>query len=161
DRYRIIVQTQWEGGRSDALIALHAKRSAASVEAFHERNPGRIAVVLSGTDLYRDLPESPEAARSLDLARHIVVLQEHALHELKRAWRAKSEVIFQSARTLRRRTKSRERLDCVVVGHLRSEKDPGTIFRAVERLPHALPIRIRHIGAALDNQLGATARALA
>src|SRR5436190_22712666 len=55
DRYRIIVQTAWSGERADAVVALHAKRSAASIAAFHAT--GRpVAVALSGTDLYRALP---------------------------------------------------------------------------------------------------------
>src|SRR3981081_3845418 len=54
-RFRIIVQTQWDGAPADALIALHARRSAISVEQFRERAAGRrIAVVLTGTDLYKD-----------------------------------------------------------------------------------------------------------
>ncbi|HSN22074.1 MAG TPA: glycosyltransferase, partial [Usitatibacter sp.] len=46
-------------------------------------------------------------------------------------------------------------------GHLREEKDPRTLFDAVRRIPAGLPIRVRHIGAALDPALGAEARALA
>src|SRR5690349_24501675 len=44
DRYRIIVQSAWDGG-GDALIALHARRSAESIARFHERKAGsRLAV---------------------------------------------------------------------------------------------------------------------
>src|SRR5215468_6256003 len=76
DRFRIIVQTDWDGAAVDAMVALHAKRSAESIARFRGRVPsGRLGVVLSGTDLYRDLPASAEAARSLDLADRIVVLQ--------------------------------------------------------------------------------------
>jgi putative glycosyltransferase (TIGR04348 family) len=160
-RYRIIVQTQWDGEPVDALIALHARRSAASIARFRERAAGRrMAVVLTGTDLYRDLPESREAARSLDSADRIVVLQEDASRLLSPAWKSKAEVIFQSARTLPRRAKARGRLDCVMVGHLRAEKDPLTLFRALRLLPANLPIVIRHIGAALDPELGRQALAL-
>lgn len=161
DRYRVIVQTEWDGKPADAMIALHARRSAASIADFRERATGRrLAVVLTGTDLYKDLPESAEAARSLDLADRIVVLQDDALRILDAKWRGKCEVIFQSAPTLARRRKARNRLDCVMVGHLRAEKDPLTLFRAMERFPPDLPIRIRHIGAALDPRLGDAARAL-
>ena len=162
DRYRPIVQTAWDGEAADAIIALHARRSAESIARFHERAGGRrMAVVLTGTDLYRDLPESREAAASLDLADRIVVLQDDALRLLARDWRRKAQVIFQSAPLLAVRPKPRGRLDCVVVGHLREEKDPRTLFDAVRRIPAGLPIRVRHIGAALDPALGAEARALA
>ena len=160
DRYRVIVQTAWAGERVDALIALHARRSAESIEAFAEQAPERIAVVLTGTDLYRDLPGSTQVARSLDIARRIVTLQDEAPHLLAPRWRRKAEVIFQSARALRARRKRPGRLDCVVVGHLRDEKDPLTLFRALPLLPSDLPIRVRHIGAPLDPQLGRAARAL-
>lgn len=162
DRFRIIVQTEWSGERADALIALHARRSAGSIAAFREREPAhKLAVVLTGTDLYKDLPGSAEASRSLDLADHIVVLQDEAPHLLSAAWRRKALVIFQSAPALAPRRRSRERLDCVVVGHLREEKDPRTLFRALERVPAHLAIRVRHIGAPLDPDLGQAARALA
>ena len=160
-RYTIIVQTQWDGEPVDALIALHARRSADSIARFRDCAAGRrMAVVLTGTDLYKDLPDNREAAHSLDCADRIVVLQEDAPRLLSAAWRSKSEVIFQSAPGLRKRAKARGRLDCVVVGHLRPEKDPQTLFRAVGLLPGDLPITVRHIGAPLDAALGREAHAL-
>jgi len=160
DRYRIIVQTAWSGERADAMVALHAKRSAQSIAAFH--STGRpVAVVLSGTDLYRDLPNGGETARSLDLAALIIALQEDALAQLSLAWRAKCSVIYQSAPSIRHRAIKDGWLRCAVVGHLRAEKDPLTILGAVEQLPKDFRIRVRHIGAALDAALGRAARALA
>src|SRR5258706_16246438 len=39
-----------------AMIALHARRSAAAIAAWSAAHPGRgLAVVLTGTDLYRDI----------------------------------------------------------------------------------------------------------
>ena len=162
DRYRPIVQTAWEGEPADALVALHARRSADSIARYHDaKGASRIAVVLTGTDLYRDLPAgSAEVPRSLDLAGRIVVLQDHALASLALEWRRKATVIFQSAPLLARRKKPAGRLDAIVVGHLRAEKDPATLFEAVRRLPADLPIRIRHVGAPLDDALGREARAL-
>lgn len=162
DRYRVIVQTAWDGEPVDAMVALHAKRSAESIGRFRERVPsGRLGVVLSGTDLYRDLPASVEAARSLDVADRIVVLQEDAQRLLSEPWRAKSTVIYQSAQPLAPRRKPRDRLDCVMVGHLRDEKDPLTLFAAIDRLPKDLPIRVRHIGAPNDERLAKAAREMA
>ncbi|HET9652605.1 MAG TPA: selenoneine biosynthesis selenosugar synthase SenB [Usitatibacter sp.] len=160
DRYRVIVQTDWDGAPVDALIALHARRSAGSIADYRERHPdGPLAVVLTGTDLYRDLPQSVEAQRSLDLADRIVVLQDDALRILGRKWRRKATVVFQSAPSLDApRRKPEGRLDCVVVGHLRPEKSPQTVWEAVALLPPDLPIRIRHIGAALEPGLGDRAR---
>ena len=162
DRCQVIVQTEWDGSDADVLIALHARRSAASVRRFAAAHPGRgIGVVLTGTDLYRDLPGRAEAIASLDHARHIVVLQEDALGLLEPRWREKAHTIYQSAPALAPMRKSSERLECVAVGHLRPEKDPDTLFRAMRLLPGDLPIRMRHIGAPLDEALGAQAIALA
>jgi putative glycosyltransferase (TIGR04348 family) len=161
-RCKVIVQTRWEGERADALIALHARRSADSIERFHDRHPDRaIAVMLTGTDLYRDLPENREAARSLDVAQAIVVLQDDGLRLLAPAWRAKARVIHQSARALRAVRKASGRIDCVAVGHLRDVKDPRTLFEAMRLVPGELPVRVRHYGAPLDAELGREASALA
>lgn len=162
DRYKVIVQTDWDEKPADAVIALHAKRSATSIVARHARHgPASLAVVLSGTDLYRDLPDSREARRSLDLAGRIVTLQSHALEHLEPAWRRKACVIYQSARPLAPRKRPRDRLSCIAVGHLRAEKDPQTLFEAMNLLPADLPIRVRHIGAPLDPELATSAHALA
>jgi putative glycosyltransferase (TIGR04348 family) len=158
DQCRIIVQSEWDGSPAEVLIALHARRSAASIASFHEKLPGHpIAVVLTGTDLYKDLPASAAAAASLDIADRLVVLQEDASRLLEPRWQRKAGVIYQSARTLARRPKARNRLDCVVVGHLREEKDPRTIFGALALIPRDLPIHVRHIGAPLDPVLGKAA----
>ncbi len=160
-RYEVILQTQWDEKPVQALIALHAKRSADSVAAMRDRMPEvPIAVVLTGTDLYRDLPGNPQARRSLDTADRVVTLQEDAPKMLEDAWRRKACVIFQSARVLTPRRKPNDRIHCVMVGHLRVEKDPQTLFAAFALLPREAPIAFRHIGAALDPALADAARAL-
>lgn len=141
------------------MIALHARRSAAAIAAYRERHPsGALAVVLTGTDLYRDLPGSIEAQRSLDAADAIVVLQDDALGKLPAKWRRKAVAIFQSSPALAPARKPARRLRCVVVGHLRPEKSPETIWQAVAKLPADAAIEIRHIGAALEPALGDQAR---
>lgn len=160
--FRVIVQSDWNGEPCDLLIALHARRSAASVRAYRRAHPhAPLAVMLTGTDLYRDLPASTEARESLDAADRIVTLQDDAPRLLEASWRRKTEVVFQSARALAPARKARGRLDCVVVGHLREEKDPRTLFEAVHGLPAQLAVTVRHIGAPLDAGLAAAARELA
>ena len=162
DRYRIIVQTRWDGRHADLLIALHARRSAESIADFRRaQGKSPVVTVLTGTDLYRDLASSPEAARSLDEADRIVVLQDDAPRLLAPKWRTKCDVIFQSARTIAHRNRSAGVLRCAVLGHLREEKDPLTVIRAIESLPAELPIRVRHIGAGLDPALARRAKAFA
>jgi putative glycosyltransferase (TIGR04348 family) len=155
DRFKVIVQSEWTGEPCAALIALHARRSAPSIARYRaEHANGPLALVLTGTDLYRDLPDSREARASLDAADHVVVLQDDALRHLEDAWRRKARVIVQSARPLEPRHKSSKMLRCVVVGHLRREKSPETVWEAVSQIPPGAPILIRHVGAPLDEDLG-------
>ena len=58
----------WQGEACDALIALHARRSHESIVRYASTKKPLI-VTLTGTDLYRDLPDSAEARESLELAR--------------------------------------------------------------------------------------------
>jgi putative glycosyltransferase (TIGR04348 family) len=163
--YRVIVQARPEPeqlAEADCMIALHARRSHSAVAAWRARYPARgLAVVLTGTDLYQDLPADAAANASLALADRLVVLQEEGLRALPAAVRSKARVIVQSAPRLARAVKARHRLNCVMVGHLREEKDPRTVLHAWEVLPPGAPVRLTHIGGALDPELGAAARALA
>jgi len=163
DRYRVGLGQAWAPGQSppQCLIALHARRSAASLASYADAFPGRAAVlVLTGTDLYRDLPADAAARRSLELASHLVVLQEAALDDVPREHRAKCRVIYQSAPTLAPGTPRRTTFDVVLVGHLRDEKDPLTPMRAIVRVPAESRVRLIHIGAALDETLARAAREL-
>jgi putative glycosyltransferase (TIGR04348 family) len=157
---RPIVQTAWDGKDAAVLIALHARKSAESIARFKAAFAHRpLVVVMTGTDLYRDLAAGPDVRHSLALADRIVVLQEDALGHVPREFRRKCVVIHQSANALPARAKPRGRLECAVVGHLREEKDPRTLWRALELLDPGLPITIRHVGEALDPALEREARA--
>jgi len=148
------------GRDAELLIALHARRSARSIAGWREQRGDAPAVlVLTGTDLYRDLDIDPGARHSLQCASRIVVLQEAALARLDAASRAKAVVIVQSAPALRV-ARPAGAADLVAVGHLREEKDPRTLFRAARLLAadEAAPT-IAHVGAALDPRLGDEARA--
>ncbi|MDE2094844.1 MAG: TIGR04348 family glycosyltransferase [Burkholderiales bacterium] len=157
---RVQIMLAWDGTPFDALIALHARRSAESIERFHAAHPGApVAVVLTGTDLYRDLPSDPSAQHSLECASHVVVLQDEGLLRLPPAARPKARSIVQSATRLVRGDAATGHVGLVAVGHLRDEKDPLTLMAAARLLPPASTIRIVHIGNALDDTLGAQARA--
>jgi putative glycosyltransferase (TIGR04348 family) len=133
------------------MIALHARRSAEAVAAWHARHgDARLAVVLTGTDLYRDIDQDAAAKRSLALAHSLVVLQERGLQALPASVRGKARIIFQSTASRQTLAKSSHRLRAVMVGHLREEKSPVTLFAAARRLADQRDIFIDHIGAALD-----------
>ena len=148
----------WDGGHCDAMIALHARRSADSIARLRAAQPAcPIALVLTGTDVYRDIDENRAAQHSLQCASQLVVLQPDALGRLGAGEREKARVILQSASRMRRHDQSRS-VDLVAVGHLRDEKDPLTLMAAARRLPASVPIRIVHIGEALAPELGEAAR---
>ncbi len=149
------VVAAWTGQRCDALIALHARRSADSICAFAQAHPDRpCIVVLTGTDLYRDIRSDPAAQTSLQVATHLVVLQDQGPAELDAALRRKTHVIYQSAPPLRPVPAPKRHLRALFVGHLRDEKDPLTFLRAAERLRGRYDIRFELIGSALDPALG-------
>jgi putative glycosyltransferase (TIGR04348 family) len=143
-----------QGGASPAcMIALHARRSADSIASFAQNFPGHaLVVVLTGTDLYRDIRTDEAARRSLDLATHLVVLQDEGLAELAAPHRAKCRVIYQSAPTLKAGTPNQRSFDVVLVGHMRAEKDPLTPMRALQWLPDDSRVRLIHIGDALQGE---------
>jgi putative glycosyltransferase (TIGR04348 family) len=159
--FKVIVQGDWNDESCDILIALHARRSATSIIRFREAHPTKpLIVVLTGTDLYRDLKTSQEARQSLALADALIVLQEDAIQFIPLEHRKKTHIVYQSAKQLAPEIKLKHKLNCVVVGHLRDEKDPATIFRVVEKLNDSDRIHILHIGASLDESLAAIAKKL-
>ena len=141
------------------MIALHARRSAASIRAWAEACPDKpLIVVLTGTDLYRDIHTDAAAQRSLALASHLVVLQEAGLATVPEAWRGKARVIYQSAPPLQPARKSSQRFRALMVGHLRDEKDPLTYMRAAAH-DFAAGIHFDQIGMALAPQFAEAAHA--
>ncbi|MGH9022147.1 MAG: selenoneine biosynthesis selenosugar synthase SenB, partial [Acidimicrobiia bacterium] len=150
--------------RCDLLLALHARRSAASVAAFADRRPGApIILALTGTDVYGDIRTDPSAQRSLELADRYVVLQRLAADELPGHLRSRCRVIYQSATCPCRPTSPTRRpsrsFQVVVLANLRSVKDPLRTAAAVRRLPSGSAVRVIHLGGALDESEAQAARA--
>ena len=158
---RVTVTTEYSGQRADLLIAMHARRGAAAVSRFAAAHPGRpIVVALTGTDLYRDLPRSRKAARALEQAARIVVLQPPARDRLAPHLRAKTRVIYQSVkRTVRRKRRAARSFDVCFLGHLRAVKDPFRAALAARLLPPESRIRIVAAGRALEAGMARRARA--
>lgn len=165
DHCAVRITTAWPDAQAagdTAMLALHARRSAAAIAAWAEAHPGRgLAVVLTGTDLYQDIARDLAAQRSLALAQRLVVLQECGPDALPPPHRAKARVIFQSTPALAPQAKGRETLEVVAVGHLRDVKSPQTLWQAARLLRDRADIRITHIGEGSDGDLAAQARAAA
>jgi putative glycosyltransferase (TIGR04348 family) len=165
---RATVAQQWTGEPFSLMLALHARRSAASIAAWDEARTRSgensrlpLIVVLTGTDLYRDIRSDPDAQRSLQLADALVVLQEQGVESLPAAVRDKATVIFQSGGQRKTLAKTRAHLRAVMVGHLREEKGPQTLFDAARILRDRADIKIDHVGGALDQALAQLAEATA
>ncbi|MEM9034510.1 MAG: selenoneine biosynthesis selenosugar synthase SenB [Actinomycetota bacterium] len=142
---------------ADALLVLHALRSAKVVEWWERRVPARpLIVALTGTDLYLDLPESPAARRSVEAADALIVLQRSAVDRLAGldpSWAEKARVVHQSVdpALVPDRTPAPDELRVVVLAHLREVKDPLLAARAARLLPDSSRVVVHHVGAALDD----------
>src|SRR4051812_48415052 len=72
--HRVDISVAWRPDeRTDAMLALHARRSHASIKAFPDHK--LLVLALTGTDIYRDIRDSEDAQESLRLAHRFIVLQ--------------------------------------------------------------------------------------
>lgn len=157
--HEVRVQQQWNGRSADLLLALHARRSHDSMMRFAERYPERpLILVLTGTDLYRDIHSDANAQESLELATRMVVLQDMGLRELAPRLRRKTHVIYQSCERIDRLPPLKSAFEIVLSGHLREEKDPFCGAAALKYLPADSRIRLTHIGGARDPAMAAEAQ---
>jgi putative glycosyltransferase (TIGR04348 family) len=166
-QFACTIAQSWNGEPFDVMLALHARRSADSIARWAHAKGGNaapaqgLAVVLTGTDLYRDIHTDAQAQASLAYAQQLVVLQECAPEALPAPLRSKARVVFQSTTARPSVAKTPRHLRAVMVGHLRDEKSPQTLFAAAQLLRGHADIFIDHIGDALDADLGAQAQACA
>jgi putative glycosyltransferase (TIGR04348 family) len=158
-QYRTRIATAWnsqsdECASDQVMIALHARRSAEAIALWHQqRGAYGLILALTGTDLYRDIHTDTQAQTSLDAAQHLIVLQSLGIAQLPQHLRHKAITIYQSTTARKTLPKTTQRLNAVMVGHLRDEKMPQTLFDAARLLADQPDIRIRHIGAGLDEKL--------
>ncbi|HUW50166.1 MAG TPA: selenoneine biosynthesis selenosugar synthase SenB [Sulfuricella sp.] len=159
--HRVRVQVEWDGKQADLMLALHARRSHASIKRFSGLHPDLpLIVALTGTDLYRDIQNDRNAQESMKLASRLVVLQEMGLAELSPELRAKTHVVHQSARAVKPVAPSRKRFEICVIGNLREEKDPFRCALATALLPEDSRIHVSHVGRALDDGMAQRAQTL-
>lgn len=158
--HRVKIEQAWSGSEADILIALHARRSFESIAAYAGRFSSRpLLVVLTGTDVYRDIVHDASAQRSLELATRLVVLQDAAADELAPRLRPKTRVVYQSARAVPRSRPLSTCYEFVVSGHLREEKDPFRCAAALAHLDAGSRACVTHMGGALDGRMAEEARA--
>jgi putative glycosyltransferase (TIGR04348 family) len=146
--WHVRVGTEWTGEPCDVLVALHARKSHASIARHAERRPDAPRIVaLTGTDLYGDIHHDASAQRSLELATRLIVLQPMGLSQLSAPVRARTRVIRQSAAICP--PKPASLVGCVLAS-LREVKDPLLAAEACALLPETSVIRIVHLGGATD-----------
>ena len=158
--YSVEVTESWSGGDADLLVALHAYRSHQSIVAFKKQHPSRpIVLILTGTDLYRDIANHNEVIQSMEIADQLVVLQSAAIDSVPARLRYKAQVIYQSVEIDidididNRDSGTKDDFVVSIIGHLREEKDPFCVVRSLPLLPADSKITVRHLGQAMNSQM--------
>lgn len=160
--HRVTVAADYADEPADAMVAIHAWRSAKAIARFKLRYPERPLILqLSGTDIYQYISEdTAPTLRSMELADSLVALNNLAWRVVPNKFRKKLRVIFQSVRKPSARSEpSRRHVDIAVIGHLRDVKDPLRAAEAARLLPPASRIRIVQIGRAYSAEWAAKATA--
>ena len=150
--HRVTIAGEYAREACDVMIALHARKSSASVRRWRRNGGTPLVLALTGTDLYPDVYRSHAASLALDAADRLIVLQPLGRSKLKPRHRAKTRVVYQCALPNKPRAPRRRRgsFDVCVVGHLRPVKDPFRTAMAVRALPSSSRVRVLHAGKALS-----------
>jgi len=149
--HKVSVAKEYSGQNVDLMLALHAWRSASSIQLFAEKYPTRpLLVALTGTDVYRFLnTHKQQTLKSLEYADRLIGLHAHITKSIPKQYHQKVHIIYQSTEAKRlRRTHHKNNFNVCVAGHLRDEKDSLRPAYAVRSLPRYSCIQISHYGKA-------------
>ena len=149
--HKVTVSQEYYGEDVDLMLALHAWRSASSIQLFAEKYPTRpLLVALTGTDVYRFLnTHKQDTLKSMEYADRLIGLHAYITHSLPRQYQHKTRIIYQSTETkLIRKTRHSNHFDVCIAGHLREEKDSLRPAYSVRSLPAHSRIQISHFGKA-------------
>tara|TARA_Y100000739_G_scaffold190813_1_gene170685 strand:+ start:1029 stop:1985 length:957 start_codon:yes stop_codon:yes gene_type:complete len=144
--------TEYDGAPCDAMMAIHAWRSAASIRKFRKINPELpLLLCLAGTDINTFQVSHPEETYgSMEIADRLICLNDRVARSIPGRFHQKLHVIKQSAPPIRRKPSIKNCFEILVAGHLRDEKDPMRTAQAVRILPVTSRIQILHMGKAID-----------
>lgn len=149
--YQCSVTEQWSGKLCDVLIALHGLRSYDSIKRYKKAYPNHpIVLIMTGTDIYRDLKESNKVIKSMEMADAIVVLQPDAIHSLPKKFHHKVRVIYQSVKSIARKVPPKRHFLASIIGHLRAEKDPFCAAQCLPLLPSNSKLKLVQLGKAMS-----------
>ena len=158
--YQVDVFNRWSGKSADVLIALHAYRSHASIVQFRKLHPNHpIILIITGTDVYRDMTSYPEVLKSMEMADAIVILQSAALAMIPKHLQTKTHVIYQSTKSVKRKALLKKSFLVSVIGHLRPEKDPFCTAESLKYLRSESKIQVLHLGKAMSPDMKSLAKA--
>jgi glycosyltransferase involved in cell wall biosynthesis len=131
--HQVRVSNHWTGKDTDLLIALHAYRSHASIVQFRKKYTNHpIILILTGTDLHRDMA---------------------ALALIPKLLHTKTHVIYQSCKSVKRKAVLKTRFLVSVIGHLRPEKDPFCTAKSLKYLGPENKIKVIHMGKAMSPEM--------
>jgi putative glycosyltransferase (TIGR04348 family) len=157
--HQVDISTRWSGKDTDVLIALHAYRSHASIVQFRKLYPNRpIVLIMTGTDLYRDMPSHREVLKSMEMADAIVILQSAALAMIPKHLQTKTHIIYQSTKSVKRKALLKKSFLISVIGHLRPEKDPFCTAKSLKYLKPESKIQVLHLGKAMSPEMKSLAK---
>ena len=158
--HQVEISNRWSGKNTDALIALHAYRSHASIVQFRKLHPNSpIILIITGTDVYRDMASHPEVLKSMEMSDAIVILQSAALTMIPKHLQTKTHVIYQSTKSVKRKTLLKKSFLISVIGHLRPEKDPFCTAESLKYLRLESKIQVLHLGKAMSPEMKSLAKA--
>ncbi len=89
--HRVQVASGYDGKPADAMVAIHAWRSAAAIERFKAEFPTRPVILqLSGTDIYQYIDTDPgPTLRAMEQADRLVALNDLAWKAVPKRLRAR------------------------------------------------------------------------
>lgn len=153
--HEVTIAEDYRAGTYSALVALHARKSADAIRAFHAEHPDApVVIALTGTDLYPDLASSGVDPAVLRIANRLIVLQPHGLRQLDEDLRTRTRVIIQSMPAIKPRRLNTDVFEVALLAHLRRVKDPLLAAAAATRLvPSNSRVLVTHVGAPLDDDL--------
>ena len=160
--HKVHVEEVYGGADADMMVALHAWRSADSMNVFRASFPGRpLVVALTGTDIYKFQHSHPEVTLdSMRQADWLVCLHDGVAQDIPAEFGRKLSVIPQSSPPLTRaRAPTQRHFDICVIGHLREEKDSLRAAYAARNVSPESKLRVIHLGKAHDESWAREAEA--
>lgn len=149
--HRVHILVEYEGQKTDLMIALHAWRSAKSIVLYRSIYPkGRLLLALTGTDINSYIHSHPSITlNSIEAADYLICLHSLVNTIISKEFHEKLRVIHQSAPPLKGyRKPTKLNFDICLIANLRNVKDPLRGAYALRELPASSRLRLIHFGKA-------------